>query len=224
MPDPTEKRCMDEESRAGLPIKSFQTAAAFERWLSLEPRTTKGIWLKIAKKGSGQASLTKSEAVDAALCHGWIDRQQDRLDAQWWLTRFTPRRKASRWSEINRTRVLELIESGDMRPAGFAEIDVARADGRWAAAYPSARTALVPYDLQLALDRSENGKALFTMIGKSARYALLYRISNARKPETRQRLISAFIACLEDNAACQFQDARCIASRRLSFRISASRL
>ncbi len=188
---------MGDEVRAGLPIISFADAAEFDAWLSAEPRTSKGIWLKIGKKGSGVTGISKPDAVDAALCHGWIDGQQDKYDEHCWLTRFTPRKRASRWSQINRSRVIELVDGGSMKPAGLAEIDAAKADGRWDAAYPPARTACVPPDLQRALDHSQKAASEFAALGKQSQYALLYRLSNVKRPETRTRLICDFIAKVE---------------------------
>ncbi len=187
----------DRDIRAGLPILAFEDAAAFETWLAAEPRATKGLWLRLAKKGSGVASVTKAEAIDAALCHGWIDGQVDRYDEASWLIRFTPRKRASKWSEVNRMRALELIEAGQMQPSGSAEVEAARADGRWEAAYAPASTAAVPPDLQAALDASPEAAAFFATLKSVNRYAILYRVTTARKPETRARKIADFVAMLE---------------------------
>src|SRR3954469_3755374 len=130
---------MEAEMRAGLPIIGFAEAGVFDAWLAAEPRDSKGLWLKLAKKGAGAASLSKAEAIDAALCHGWIDGQLDKYDEAHWLVRLTPRKRASKWSEVNRKRALELIAEGRMRPAGLAEIEAAKADGRWDAAYAPQR-------------------------------------------------------------------------------------
>ena len=121
----------DTETRGGLPILAFADRPAFERWLAAEPPTSKGLWLRLAKKGSGRASVTKAEAIDAALCHGWIDGQLDRYDEASWLVRFTPRKPRSKWSAVNRARALELIDAGRMAPAGLAQVEAAKADGRW---------------------------------------------------------------------------------------------
>lgn len=187
----------DRDTQAGLPILAFEDAAAFDRWLAAEPRATKGLWLRLAKKGSGVASVTKAEAIDAALCHGWIDGQVDRYDEASWLIRFTPRKRASKWSEVNRTRALELIEAGQMQPSGLAEVEAARADGRWEAAYAPASTAAVPPDLQAALDASPEASAFFATLKSVNRYAILYRVTTAKKPETRARKIADFVAMLE---------------------------
>jgi uncharacterized protein YdeI (YjbR/CyaY-like superfamily) len=134
------------------------------------------------------------EAIDAALCHGWIDGQLDKYDEAYWLVRFTPRKRASKWSEVNRTRAVELIAQGRMHPAGLAEIEAAKADGRWDAAYAPASTAQVPPDLQAALDVSPEAAAFFATLKGANRYAILYRISTAKRPETRARRIADFVA------------------------------
>lgn len=180
-----------------LPIMVFADQAAFERWLAVAPRTSRGLWLRLAKKGGGLATLTKTEAIDAALCHGWIDGQLDRFDAASWLVRFTPRKRASKWSDVNRLRALELIAAGRVAPNGLAEIEAARADGRWAAAYAPASRAAVPADLQAALDQSPAAAAFFETLTGANRYAILYRIGSVKKPETRARRIAAFVAMLE---------------------------
>lgn len=188
---------MFDEIRAGLPILGFVDAAAFDAWLAAEPRTSKGIWLKLAKKGSGASGLSKPDAVDVALCHGWIDGQQDRYDEANWLTRFTPRKRASRWSEINRTRADQLFGEGRIRPAGLVEIEAARRDGRWDAAYAPASTARVPADLQAALDGSPRAAAAFATLKRTARYAILYRISSVKREETRARKVAGYVRRLE---------------------------
>lgn len=185
------------EARGGLPILSFGDQAAFERWLAAEPRTSKGLWLKIAKKGSGRDSVSKAEAIDAALCHGWIDGQLDKYDEASWLVRFTPRKRGSKWSQVNRSRALELIAAGRVSPAGLAEIEAAKADGRWDAAYAPASRAEVPPDLQAALDRSPSAAAFFGTLKGANRYAILYRVGMAKKPDTRSKRIAQFVAMLE---------------------------
>lgn len=176
---------------------SFADAGAFEAWLAAEPRTSKGLWLRLAKRGSDLITLSKAEAIDAALCHGWIDGQLDRYDDVSWLVRFTPRKRASKWSEKNRARAEELIEAGRMQPSGWAEIEAAKADGRWEAAYAPASTAQPPADLQAALEASPRASAFFATLTGANRYAILYRIGTAKKPETRARRIAEFVAMLE---------------------------
>ena len=139
------------EEKAGLPVIDFADLAAWERWLGEQPRDSKGLWLKIAKQGNAASTLTKSDAIDAALAHGWIDGQLDKYDDAWFLTRFTPRRPKGKWSAVNVKRAEALIAAGRMAPAGQAEVDAAKADGRWAAAYAPASTAEVPDDLAAAL-------------------------------------------------------------------------
>jgi uncharacterized protein YdeI (YjbR/CyaY-like superfamily) len=188
---------MSEEMRAGLPVMVFPDGAAFDVWLAEQPRTSKGLWLRLAKKGSGLASLSKAEAVDVALCHGWIDGQLDKYDDVSWLVRFTPRKRASKWSEANRTRALELIQAGRMRPAGLAEVEAAKTDGRWDAAYAPASRAQPPPDLQAALDAAPQAATFFATLTGANRYAVIYRVSTAKKPETRARRIAEFVAMLE---------------------------
>jgi uncharacterized protein YdeI (YjbR/CyaY-like superfamily) len=187
----------DAETHKGLPIRLFVDQAAFEQWLAAEPRASKGTWLRLAKKGSGLTTVTKSEAIDAALCHGWIDGQLDKFDEGSWLVRFTPRKRASRWSEVNRVRALALVEDGRMAPTGLAEIEAAKTDGRWEAAYAPASRAEVPADLQAALDQSPAARAFFATLTGANRYAILYRIGSAKKPETRVRRIAEFVSMLE---------------------------
>jgi uncharacterized protein YdeI (YjbR/CyaY-like superfamily) len=185
------------EMRAGLPIIGFENAPAFETWLAAQPADSPGLWLKLAKQGAGLASLTKSEAIDAALCHGWIDGQLHPYDDACWLIRFTPRKARSKWSGKNRARALELIAEGRMRPSGLAQIAAAKADGRWDAAYASARTIEVPADLRAALDASPRAAAFFATLTGANRYAILYRIGAVKRPETRARKIADYVAMLE---------------------------
>jgi uncharacterized protein YdeI (YjbR/CyaY-like superfamily) len=186
-----------DEIKSGLPVIGFADVATFERWLAAEPLTSKGLWLKLAKKGSSRASLSKDDAIDAALCHGWIDGQLGAYDDNHWLIRFTPRKRASKWSELNRKRVAALIKAGRMRPAGLAEVEAAKADGRWDAAYAPASTAQIPPDLQAALDASPKAAAFFATLNGANRYAILYRVTTAKKPETRAKRIAEFVAMLK---------------------------
>ena len=183
--------------RAGSPVLAFADRAAFEAWLANAPPGTPGLWLKLAKQGSGLASLSKAEAIDAALCHGWVDGQLHPYDDRCWLVRFTPRKPRSKWSQKNRERAEQLISEGRVGPRGLAEIDAAKADGRWAAAYPSASRAEVPADLQAALEASPKAAAFFATLTGANRYAILYRIGTVKRPETRARKISEFVAMLE---------------------------
>lgn len=185
------------EARAGLPILAFADRTALEAWLEAEGRESKGIWLKLARQGSGRGGVTKAEAIDAALCFGWIDGQLDTYDAEHWLVRFTPRRARSKWSARNRARALELVAEGRVRPPGMAEIEAAKADGRWDAAYAPQSEAEVPPDLQAALDASPQAAGFFATLKGANRYAILYRIGEAKRPETRAARIAKFVAMLE---------------------------
>ena len=184
------------EERKGLPILAFPDAASFEAWLAAQPADSAGLWLKLARKGSRAASVSKSEAIDAALCHGWIDGQLDRYDDEAFLVRFTPRRLRSKWSEVNRERALALIEAGRMRSAGLAQVEAAKAGGRWDAAYAPASRAEVPPDLAAALAENPQAAAFFASLTGANRYAILYRIADAKRSETRARRIAAFVQML----------------------------
>jgi uncharacterized protein YdeI (YjbR/CyaY-like superfamily) len=152
--------------------------------------------MKLAKKATGIPSVTYPEALDEALCYGWIDGQKDRFDAKWWLQKFTPRQPRSIWSKINKGKVQELIASGRMKPAGLNEIERAKQDGRWEAAYESWGSAAVPDDLQAALDRNAKARAAFGTLSSGRRYAFLFRIYTAKKPETRAKRIERCIQFL----------------------------
>jgi uncharacterized protein YdeI (YjbR/CyaY-like superfamily) len=186
-----------DETRAGLPILAFADARAFDAWLESQGATAPGLWLKLAKKGSPEPTLTKSEAIDAALCHGWIDGQLDAYDDHSWLIRFTPRKPRSKWSELNRRRAAELLAEGRMRPAGVAQIETAKTDGRWERAYAPASTAEPPPDLVVALDANPDAAAFFATLTGANRYAILYRIGAVKTPEARARKIAQCIAMLE---------------------------
>lgn len=179
-----------------LPILAFASQGAWEAWLAAEPEGSKGLWLKLAKKESGIASVSMQEAVESALCHGWIDGQGAKFDEDFWLVRFTPRKPRSKWSEVNRTRVLALIEEGRMQPAGLREVERARADGRWDAAYAPPSSAVVPDDLQRALDADDAARQAFERLNKVNRYAIIHRVGDAKKPETRARRIAQYVAML----------------------------
>ena len=185
------------EIRSGLPILAFSDLATFESWLAGQARDSKGAWIKFAKKGSGVTCISKAEAIDRALCHGWIDGQLDKYDELCWLIRFTPRKPRSKWSAINRKRALELIAAGKMQAGGLAAIEAAKANGSWEAAYDSAGKADVPPDLKAALDASPSAAAFFATLSGANRYAILYRIGAVKKAETRTRKIAEFVAMLE---------------------------
>jgi uncharacterized protein YdeI (YjbR/CyaY-like superfamily) len=166
---------------------------AFRAWLDEHHTQPEGIRLKIAKKGTGIASITYAEALDEALCHGWIDGQKEAFDETWFVQRFTPRRARSRWSKVNRERIERLTAEGRMQPAGLAQVEAAKADGRWDAAYDGSRTATVPDDLQAALDAEPAAKAFFETLTSANRYAILYRVQDAKRPETRAKRIAQYV-------------------------------
>ncbi|MEN2432778.1 MULTISPECIES: YdeI/OmpD-associated family protein [Comamonas] len=174
----------------------FKSAKAFEAWLKKNHATSEGLWLKIAKRGSNEPSVTYPEAVEIALCWGWIDGQKKSLDDQHYLQRFTPRRARSVWSRINVNKVQALIEAGRMQAPGQAQIEAAKADGRWARAYDGARTSTVPEDLQAALDAEPAAKTFFASINASNRYAILWRIQTAARAETRARRVAQLVEML----------------------------
>ena len=175
----------------------FSDAAAWERWLEENHDSSDGVWLKIAKKGTGIESVRYPEVLETALCFGWIDARREALDEQHFLQRFTPRRPRSRWSRINRDTAERLIAEGRMRPAGLAEVEKARADGRWDAAYEGQRRATVPEDLQRELDARPRAKKFFDSLSSQNRYAILFRLGDAKRPETRARRLAKFVAMLE---------------------------
>ncbi len=182
-----------------LPIVPFATPAEWQSWLEQHPDAD-GIWVKLAKKGSGIPTMTYGDAVEVALCFGWIDGQSRGLDERFHLQRFTPRRARSMWSKLNRARAETLIESGAMRPAGLHEVERAKADGRWEAAYDPPSTAAVPDDLQRALDGDEAARTFFATLDSRNRYAILHRLQGAKKPETRSRRIEQFVTMLAAGA------------------------
>ena len=187
---------MAAELPTDLPIELFADAAAWERWLETHAGAP-GLWLKIAKKNQGVASVSYPEALDVALCHGWIDGLKRSCDERDFLQRFTPRRPRSIWSQINIGKVEALIAAGRMRPAGLREVEAAQADGRWQGAYASARTIEVPDDLAAAFKKNAKARKFFEQIDRSNRYAVLWRIQTAKKPETRAARIEKLVAMLE---------------------------
>jgi uncharacterized protein YdeI (YjbR/CyaY-like superfamily) len=180
-----------------LPILLFATPPDCEAWLEENHADSDGFWLKIAKKGSGESSVTYAEGLELALCFGWIDSQKRGHDERFFLQRFTPRRPRGRWSRINREKAEALIAAGAMRPTGLAEVEAAKADGRWEAAYEGQRTARVPDDLQRELDASPKAAEFFAGLDSANRYAVVYRLNDAKKPETRERRLRKFVAMLE---------------------------
>jgi uncharacterized protein YdeI (YjbR/CyaY-like superfamily) len=181
---------------AGNPI-AFETTAAWNDWLAHNGTSSPGVWLRLAKKSAGVRPPPYQEWLDVALCHGWIDAQRKGLDAGAYLQRFTPRGPRSIWSARNRARVLELMEQGRMRPAGMAAIEQARANGQWDAAYDSFATAVVPPDLQAALVAHPEASAFFLRLSAQNRYAILFRLQTARRPETRRKRLEQYVSMLE---------------------------
>ena len=176
---------------------SFPTQVAFRSWLEENHSRSEGIWLRIYKKGSGVPSVTYAQALDEALCYGWIDGQKQSFDLTSWLQRFTPRRPRSGWSKINTEHAERLIKSGEMTTAGLKEIEAAKKDGRWKRAYDSWGTAVPPEDFLSELNKSRRAKAFFETLDRANVYAILYRLQTAKKPETRAKRIRQFIDMLD---------------------------
>jgi len=182
----------------GLPVLCPGSPTEWDGWLTSHHADSAGLWLKIPRKGSGAPGVSYPDALRVALCHGWIDGQKGRLDDDYWLQRFTPRKAASKWSRINREQATELIEAGQMRPTGLREVERAQADGRWAAAYEPPSTAAVPEDLARALEVDDTARAFFASLDRANRYAILYRIADAKRPETRALRIATFVTMLSE--------------------------
>jgi uncharacterized protein YdeI (YjbR/CyaY-like superfamily) len=178
------------------PVKTFKTPAAWQKWLEAHHGDEAGVWMKFAKKGTGVTTVNYAEALEVALCYGWIDAQVKRLDETYYLQRFTPRRARSKWSKKNRESATRLIEAGLMKPPGLAAIESAKADGRWDAAYDSPAHATVPDDLKRALARNKKAREFFATLSAQNRYAILFRIQDAKRPDTRARRIAQFVEML----------------------------
>jgi uncharacterized protein YdeI (YjbR/CyaY-like superfamily) len=178
-------------------VLAFDSDADWEAWLEQHHATSDGLWVKIAKKGSGIPSVAYPEVLDTAICFGWIDGRRNALDDRYFLQRFTPRRSRSRWSKINRDKAEALIKAGRMRAAGLAEVERAKADGRWDAAYAGQSAMTMPDDLQRELDARPAAAAFFAQLSSQNRYAILYRLHDAKRPETRARRLAKFVAMLE---------------------------
>jgi uncharacterized protein YdeI (YjbR/CyaY-like superfamily) len=189
----------DAEQYQGQPMLAFPDPAAWEKWLAAEHADASGLWLKLAKKGCPHTTVSYAEALDIALCFGWIDGQKRPLDDDYWLQRFTPRKPRGKWSKINRGKAEALIAAGRMRPTGLREVEAAKADGRWDAAYDGQSTATVPDDLRQALDADADAAAFFATLDRGNRYAILYRIQEAKKPDTRAARIARVVAMLHDH-------------------------
>jgi uncharacterized protein YdeI (YjbR/CyaY-like superfamily) len=187
------------KTRDSLPVIAFPSRAKWKAWLAKHHSTSSGLWLEIAKKGSEFDSVSYADAIEVALCFGWIDGQKAAADDDHWLQRFTPRKPRSRWSKINRDKATDLIERGEMEPAGLREVDAAKRDGRWEAAYAGQRTMTVPKDLSDALKRNARARAFFETLDGANRYAVLYRIHDAKKPETRAARIEKYVKMLAEH-------------------------
>jgi uncharacterized protein YdeI (YjbR/CyaY-like superfamily) len=185
----------DAAPAAAEPVRSFATPRAWSAWIEAHPES-RGLWVKFAKKGSKSASITYAEALDVALAWGWIDGQKKKLDDAWWLQRFCPRRPKSIWSKINCGKADALLAAGEMTPRGVAEVERAKSDGRWAAAYESQSRSSVPPDLAVALKANPRAARFFETLESYNRYAILFRIHTAKKPETRVARIEKFVAML----------------------------
>ena len=191
------KTSSDEAARAELPVLAFADARAWGAWLASNHASSRGVWLKIGKKASAHVSVTYAEALERALVWGWIDGQKGAVDEAWWRQRFTPRGPRSPWSKINRAKAEALIAAGEMKPPGLAEVERARRDGRWEAAYESQSRAVVPPDLATALKANPRAARFFATLEAHNRYAVLYRIGSAKKADTRAARIEKFVGMLE---------------------------
>jgi uncharacterized protein YdeI (YjbR/CyaY-like superfamily) len=187
---------LEPGAKRDLPVLHVASRGAWDKWLAAQHETSPGVRLKIAKKGSGARGVSYDDALDTALAYGWIDGQKTTFDDRFWLQRFTPRGPRSKWSQRNRAKALDLIARGTMQPAGLREVERARADGRWDAAYASQSTATVPDDLRAALDANPRAAAFFATLESRNRYAILYRLADAKKPDTRARRLEKFVAML----------------------------
>jgi uncharacterized protein YdeI (YjbR/CyaY-like superfamily) len=195
---------VSEETKQGLPIVQLPDPAAWEQWLEEHHATVVGVWLKFAKKGTGVRTVVYAEALESALCFGWIDGQVARYDEIYYLQRFTPRSRRSKWSQINVKHATRLIEAGRMRPGGLAHVQAAQADGRWEQAYEAQSQATVPADFQAALDVHPRAAAFFATLTGSTRYAFLYRLHHVKRAENRAKRIADYIERL--NAARTLDD------------------
>jgi uncharacterized protein YdeI (YjbR/CyaY-like superfamily) len=182
-----------------LPVIAFDDQQAWATWLHANHTTSSGLWIQLARRASSTRSISYAEAVEIALCYGWIDGQTKSHDETTWLQKFTPRRRGSIWSKINREKAEKLMSTGRMQPAGLAEVNRAKEDGRWDAAYDSARAATVPEDFQAALKSSPPASAFFRTLNSRNRFAILFRIQTAKRPATRARRIEQFIRMLENH-------------------------
>ncbi|WP_163996563.1 YdeI/OmpD-associated family protein [Pyxidicoccus caerfyrddinensis] len=191
------KNAVVKKAPAGeLPVVPFESQRAWETWLAANHASSRGVWMKLAKKAAGVPSVTYPEALDVALAWGWIDGQKGSFDDAWWLQKFTPRGAKSVWSKVNREKVQALVDAGKMKPTGLAAVELAKADGRWDAAYDSPSKATAPEDLVAAFTANPKAAAFFATLNATNRYAVLWRVQTAKKPETRARRISDLVAML----------------------------
>ena len=186
-----------EKTLNDMPIVLFEEQEAWAAWLEENHASSPGLWLRLAKKAAGLESVSYAEALEVALCYGWIDGQKRSYDESSWLQKFTPRRPKSIWSKINREKAEALIASGRMKAAGREAVESAKQDGRWDAAYDSPSNATVPDDFQAELDKNAEAKAFYDTLNSTNRYAILHRIQTTKKAETRARRIEQFISMLE---------------------------
>ena len=179
-----------------LKVLSFDTQQDWEVWLKVHHADTKGIWLKIAKKEARAPSVSYAEALEGALCYGWIDGQKAAFDDKYWLQKFTQRGAKSIWSKVNCGKAEALIAEGRMQPAGLRQVELAKSDGRWERAYESQSKITIPADFQSELDKNPKAKDFFSTLDSANRYAFLFRIHAAKKPETRSAKIQKFVEML----------------------------
>lgn len=184
-----------------FPLISFESFAAWQKWLDVHNSSANGIWIKIAKKDSGIPTVTYDEALDIALCYGWIDGIRKSVDEKYFMQKFTPRRPKSLWSKRNVGKVAELITAKKMRPAGLAEVEAAKADGRWQAAYDSQKDMVIPADFLAAVEKNPRAKKVFSTLNKSSLFAIYFRLSTAKTPETRARRFNVLLQKLENGEA-----------------------
>jgi uncharacterized protein YdeI (YjbR/CyaY-like superfamily) len=192
---------MTEEIKQGLPIVQHPDQSSWEDWLESHHGDQAGAWLKLAKKNAPTPTVTFAQALESALCYGWIDGQISRYDEHHYLQRFTPRKPRSKWSQINREKVTRLIEGGRMKPPGLAQIEAAKADGRWDDAYAPQSQIEVPDDFQRALDANQAAKQFFQTLTGSRRYAFLYRLHHVKAPDRREKRIADYIERLSQGRA-----------------------
>ena len=186
-----------QNAKSELPILLFATPEEWRSWLEQHHASAPGLWLRLAKKQSGLVSISYDQAVEGALCYGWIDGQKRAYDELSWLQRFTPRSPRSIWSKINRDKAIALIDSGQMQPAGLRAVEAAQRNGQWEKAYDSQGNTTMPEDLQAALDANDEAKQFYALLNSVNRYAILLRVHQAKKPETRAKRIQQFVAMLE---------------------------